>query len=248
MKMYLVVSHTPSSKEPAGVFAMSALHDHRMAEPAFGLSTLSEYERRTIRDALRGYGYSEDAIAHYDGEDSESAVFSRRKDARAVAARMNESKWWDWRVLEVGEAAPRDVRPVLGWQIMADAADDGGFASAYNGNAKNSGYDMVPDFTHQAEPAFKTRKQARAALKEFCAGDDWYSIAPIYGAWRVDVTLNGDGEFGPKEYEGALRFRTKREAEKFGRNTYGGTGTGYEVVLHDRPVAEDQLYTPVPVE
>ena len=250
MKMYLVVSHMHSNKEPMGVFAMSALRERPfLDQSAVGLSTLPDDQQRAIRDALREYGYSADAIAHYADEESESAVFSRRKDARAVAAHMNNGNWWEWRVLEVGEATPRDMRPVLGWQIIADREYDGGYPSVCNTDAAVSGkYDMVPDFEHDDQPAFKTRKQARAALKEFCYGYDWYTIAPIYGAWRVDWVYPEGSEFGSGEYEGRLRFRTKAEAERFGDGTYGGTATKYKVVLHDQPVPEDQLYTPVPVE
>lgn len=169
-------------------------------------------------------------------------IFQRRKTAREVAARLNGGDFWTWRVIEVGDPAPRDVRPVLGWRIMV-----GGCTSAFN--AEDEGATIVLPGSNEARfdtdyRLFPTRAKARSVIRHTPKNmRDLYRIVPVYTAYRVDVCYDVNVE-QPVWSEGALRFRTKRTAENFIDETYTSAGVEARVVLMDTPVPEDWLYVP----
>lgn len=169
-------------------------------------------------------------------------IFQRRKTAREIAARLNGGDFWTWRVIEVGDPTPRDVRPVLGWRLTV-----GGCASAFN--AEDEGATVVLPGSSEARfdtdyRLFPTRAKARSVVQSTPKDmRDFYRVVPVYTAYRVDVCYDVNAEH-PEWTEGALRFRTKQAAENFIDETYTSAGIEARVVLMDEPVPEDVLYVP----
>lgn len=221
MKQYIVGCVMPSSGALIGVFGFEGddhVHQYKQLQDMTTkrFEDLSPEEHRQLVDALRARRADEELLAAFeDGGLEMRRVFLRRKDARAIAAKLNgaEYKNFDWSVIEFGEPAERDMRPVLGWEIRVE-----GVRSVFN---------------PRHDELFKTRKDARKEWKDYgLTAEMGYEIVPIYGAWRVDPTPS---------WKGCLRFRTKAQAEAFSAEV------GYEhaeIVLHDEPVPEDQLYVP----
>lgn len=240
-KMYMIASHLTSDGTPVGVVCECAMPDWMIPSDQYDtLLNLVDEEREEVVNKLREYGISKEKLDSYDlgdedGELQDPVLFHKRKDARDLCDRLNKMHGYTWRVVEVGDPAPRDMRPVLGWRIIYN----GHTISGFNDDAAR----VCPDnmvHLEDGEPAFKTRQQVREFFKKRDLGQfDDYTIEPVYGAWRVDYPSEGGHR------PGGLRFRTKREAEDFASSTYGTKG---RVVLHDQPVNEDELYTPVVYE
>lgn len=229
-KVYIVVSVQPSTGRVEGLFGPDRekdldhweVNEERSVRYRDAAPELREQMRETVVDK-----FPDEAEELMANSGDKAILFTRRKAARVVAANLNEAGSWDWRVIECGPPAARDMRPVLGWRIMFD--ND---VSAHN-----------PDF---GKGMFPSRAEARKYfrgdvtgedLRKYKGGDTFYRIEPVYGAYRVDPKQDG------KFYEGALRFRTKRAAEQFAREFY--PPAGYRVVLSYEEVPESHLYYPL---
>lgn len=229
-KVYIVVSFQPSTGLVAGLFGPDHEWDLRRWEVSEERSMryrdaapeLREQMRETVVDKFPDV--AEDLMAN---SGDKALLFTRRKAARVVAANLNEAGSWDWRVIECGPPAARDMRPVLGWRIM--------FHDLVSAHNPGFGKGMFPS---RAEARAYFRGEGTGEdLRKYKCDDGGYSIVPVYGAYRVDPKKDG------KFYEGALRFRTKRAAEQFAREFYPPAGC--RVVLSDEEVPESHLYYPL---
>lgn len=231
-KFWIILSYTAGREgNVAGVFGPGpGQYQYLKGIPT--LKDSSENVRAAVEAELKsrmgGARYRE-----YGKAGDDTVIFQTRKDARYMQKALGE-EYWDWRVIEIGDATPRDVRPVLGWQIMYGPE----VVSAFNEEAfDKQPYNMVK---LSNGPAFKTRKAARAFWATRPRSEDFvyegYTIQPVYGAWRVDIK-GARGNW----VEGSLRFRTRSAAEQV-RSDWGSPL--YRVAFHDQPVPEHKLYVP----
>lgn len=234
-KVYIVVS-THERGRLAGIYGptedqLDGVPDRLRASEA------PEEMQEAIRKELQAL-FLDDAEMVCAAHLPKALIFQRRKTAREIAARLNGGEFWTWRVIEVGDPAPRDVRPVLGWQIMMLDV-----VSAYN--TESFGAAVVKGDADSCRQLFPTRAAAREVVRTVVPDDlrEDYRVVPVYTAYRVDVCYDTNSEH-PEWAEGALRFRTKRAAEDFIDETYTSSGVEARVVLMDEPVPEDLLYVP----
>lgn len=235
-KVYIIVSLQGSTGQVAGLFGPDKPWDVDLwgvDGSAVRYQDAAPELREQVRNAVDEK--FPDEASHLMSEMGDRAfLFTRRKAAREVLSNLNEEGTWEWRIIECGPPAARDMRPVLGWCIMHT-----GGPSGHNPGGESG--------------MFKTRRDARAYFKRndlgevvgIGGGEKFYRIEPVYGAYRVDPRYNRATEY----VEGSLRFRTKGAAEQFARDTYhdrdGQAYNDYRIVLHDEPVPESQLYVPL---
>jgi len=179
----------------------------------FPLGEEATQEQQDAADAL--LATIENDTDHAPVRENTLRVFNRKSARNAVAVLGNQ--WWDWRVLEVGDATPRDVRPVLGWRIwnvrgapMVSTFNLEGYGATIR---SPNGMDMYHD--GDAGLLFPTRKAARAVVAKFVAdqSNGWkkedFAVRPAYTAWRATPLSM------PKGMEGGCSFRTKADAESW---------------------------------
>lgn len=238
-KVYIVMSAVASTGEPAGLYGPDNDKNRETWEPEGAPSEVYRNAAPEVREQVREAveeACPEEADHLMAEHGDKCVIFMRRKHARETAAKLNSGSSWKWSVIECGPAAARDIRPVLGWQIMFD-----GIESAHNftteAREKYDAFELGPGNIGM----FPTRAKARAYFRSIVSDGPDYKIVPVYGAYRVDWKYSGAVAYS----EGGARFRTKAAAEQFAQETYGYVDIPYRVVLHDAPVPEDQLYSPL---